>query len=482
MFHRSRRGGRKSIWVIYLCFTLALNIFTLRYLFKNLDTRGPLFKTDTHVISNAIRNRVNAVGGNSYGGLYDGKTMKIRHQIKRFPKSGNPRYFKYHEEIPDRRFFNSWAKYIWPIHIILLQLGFKYAENDQPVHIWLTRRFIPQDIQEGYQIINSMGISNCIGGSKAQQLKCRREFSRYQGCKYEDLKIQPIQFDMLNETECLTFFAFINQPENADKVYISKPSMMFHGDGMNIYHGPSVELQADFGNCKKKKNYILMEYIANPALMDGYKYDLRSFMLVASIKPMLLFYHDGIVRRASTKYSVHSREHNVHIMNSRNQTFDDHFYNFSTASIRLKTEHGLASTHFDHVIRPRMKEISKFVFLSENWRFNKDTRRRVGGRFHLFAFDWALDSKGNVYLLEGNKFPIITNYPADLLLTPMIWKTMIQLILQIHTEPNTLPNSFREQDKYHYYGWDLIYNELESKFETVNGISYNVCQVFNVSH
>ena len=141
-----------------------------------------------------------------------------------------------------------------------------------------------------------------------------------------------------------------------------------------------------------------MEYIANSALMDGYKYDL-SFMLVATIKPMLLFYHDGIVRRASIKYDVHSREHNVHIMNSRNQTFDDHFYNFTTASIRLKVEHGLPSTHFDQVVRPRMKYISKFVFLSENWRFNMDTRRRVGGRFHLFAFDWVLDSKGNVYLL-----------------------------------------------------------------------------------
>ena len=39
-----------------------------------------------------------------------------------------------------------------------------------------------------------------------------------------------------------------------------------------------------------------MEYL-DPALLDGHKFDVRSYLLVASLDPLLVFYHDGFVRR-----------------------------------------------------------------------------------------------------------------------------------------------------------------------------------------
>ena len=45
-----------------------------------------------------------------------------------------------------------------------------------------------------------------------------------------------------------------------------------------------------------RKKWFVMEYI-DPALLDGHKFDLRSYLLVASLNPLLVFYHDGFVRR-----------------------------------------------------------------------------------------------------------------------------------------------------------------------------------------
>lgn len=45
-----------------------------------------------------------------------------------------------------------------------------------------------------------------------------------------------------------------------------------------------------------KRNWFVMEYI-DPALLEGHKFDLRTYLLVASLNPFLVFYHDGFVRR-----------------------------------------------------------------------------------------------------------------------------------------------------------------------------------------
>lgn len=48
---------------------------------------------------------------------------------------------------------------------------------------------------------------------------------------------------------------------------------------------------------------IVQEYIEKPFLMEGYKFDLRIYILVTSCDPLKIFlYHDGLVRMGTEKY------------------------------------------------------------------------------------------------------------------------------------------------------------------------------------
>lgn len=59
-------------------------------------------------------------------------------------------------------------------------------------------------------------------------------------------------------------------------------------------------------NCEKlpaQEHLIVQEYLDKPFLMEGYKFDLRVYILVTSCDPLRIFlYKDGLVRMGTEKY------------------------------------------------------------------------------------------------------------------------------------------------------------------------------------
>ena len=52
---------------------------------------------------------------------------------------------------------------------------------------------------------------------------------------------------------------------------------------------------------------VVCQYLDNPLLIDGYKFDLRVYVAVTSINPLRIYiYEDGLARFATQKY-----KHNV---------------------------------------------------------------------------------------------------------------------------------------------------------------------------
>ena len=48
----------------------------------------------------------------------------------------------------------------------------------------------------------------------------------------------------------------------------------------------------------------MSEYINNPLLFDGFKFDLRVYVAITSINPLRLYiYEDGLTRFATSKYT-----------------------------------------------------------------------------------------------------------------------------------------------------------------------------------
>lgn len=48
---------------------------------------------------------------------------------------------------------------------------------------------------------------------------------------------------------------------------------------------------------------IASEYVLNPLLIDGYKFDLRIYVAITSFNPLRIYvYEDGLARFATVKY------------------------------------------------------------------------------------------------------------------------------------------------------------------------------------
>jgi len=51
--------------------------------------------------------------------------------------------------------------------------------------------------------------------------------------------------------------------------------------------------------------YIISRYISNPHLINGFKYDLRVYVLVTSFNPLTIFmFNNGSLNRISKIYNI----------------------------------------------------------------------------------------------------------------------------------------------------------------------------------
>lgn len=60
---------------------------------------------------------------------------------------------------------------------------------------------------------------------------------------------------------------------------------------------------------KKHSNRIICDYIMNPHLIDGFKYDLRLYVMMTSYDPLRIYlYEEGLTRFATEKYTTNVKE------------------------------------------------------------------------------------------------------------------------------------------------------------------------------
>ena len=66
---------------------------------------------------------------------------------------------------------------------------------------------------------------------------------------------------------------------------------------------------------------IIQKYIANPLLINGFKFDMRLYVLLTSIDPLMIYiYRDGLSRFATEPYHTDSlgiKNNCIHLTNSK---------------------------------------------------------------------------------------------------------------------------------------------------------------------
>lgn len=82
--------------------------------------------------------------------------------------------------------------------------------------------------------------------------------------------------------------------------YILKPVAASCGRGIRIFDSKQ--------RVSRKEGILASKYLSNPHLMNGFKYDLRVYILVTAFCPLKVYiYSDGLVRFATEKYSMDPR-------------------------------------------------------------------------------------------------------------------------------------------------------------------------------
>ncbi|XP_050013162.1 tubulin polyglutamylase TTLL6 isoform X2 [Alexandromys fortis] len=229
------------------------------------------------------------------------------------------------------------------------------------------------------------------------------------------LKLFPKDFHFFPRTWCLPadwgdLQTYSRSRKN--KTYICKPDSGCQGRGIFITRTVK--------EIKPGEDMICQLYISKPFIIDGFKFDLRIYVLVTSCDPLRVFvYNEGLARFATTSYSHPSTDNLDEIcMHLTNYSINKHSSNFvqdahsgskrklSTFNLYMKT-HGYDVEQIWRAIEDVIIKtlISAYPVIKHNYHTCFPSHTLNSACFEILGFDILLDRKLKPWLLEVNHSP-----------------------------------------------------------------------------
>nr|XP_047902228.1 tubulin polyglutamylase TTLL13 isoform X2 [Anser cygnoides] len=232
------------------------------------------------------------------------------------------------------------------------------------------------------------------------------------------LRLFPKEYNIFPRTWCLPadygdFQAYRRRRKN--RTFICKPDSGCQGRGIFITRNPE--------EIKHGEHMICQQYISKPFLIDGFKFDMRIYVLVTSCDPLRIFvYKEGLARFATMRYIDPSRRNlgdicmhlTNYAINKRNANFiqDDTMGSkrkLSTLNAWM-TDNSYNTTKLwedieDIIIKTL---ISAHPVVKHNYQSCFPNHATGCACFEILGFDILLDRKLKPWLLEVNHSPSFT--------------------------------------------------------------------------
>lgn len=279
-------------------------------------------------------------------------------------------------------------------------------------------------------------------------------------------------FDFIPETYILPdeFSDFYNRYQKDKNLqWILKPSSSSRGRGIYLID--------NIDDVPTDEACVLSQYIQNPLLINGLKFDVRLYILVTSFDPLkIYFYEEGLARFASEPYTPGNRNnHFVHLtnysVNKNNDKFvqntdwrqDDvgHKWSLHALSKHLEAVGVDTDLMWNRVYDMVIKAILSIEHIVV------DSTRKIGlhrnNCFDLFGFDVLIDSNLKPWLLEVNLSPsLATDSPLDLHIKGNLIADTFNLIgVRVYDRKKECPTKVRARIRFRQSQFSTLQNQTK---------------------
>ena len=202
-------------------------------------------------------------------------------------------------------------------------------------------------------------------------------------------------------------FSDLSKAFSSSRLWISKPAAASRGIGIKVID----KMPPPNGG-----NIVVQKYIDNPMLIHSLKFDLRFYVAVTSIDPLMVFvYENGLVRLATKPYEESINDLSDQGAHLTNFSINKNLEGFVATNDLSKDGTGNKWSHrpfwpylAEHGFNPdeiksRIDDAIAQTIIAAVRSFRSQRNAEVS--YELFGFDVMLDAEGKVYILEVNISP-----------------------------------------------------------------------------
>ncbi|XP_071541853.1 tubulin polyglutamylase TTLL5-like [Panulirus ornatus] len=210
---------------------------------------------------------------------------------------------------------------------------------------------------------------------------------------------------------------------------------------------------------------LLCRYIESPLLVDGYKCDLRLYVGVTSLDPLVVYlYEEGLVRLATVKYQHGKNLWNpcIHLTNYSVNKFHSNYVQNEDPEVDDQGNKWSLSAFLRHLksqgidtgaLMRSVEDVIIKSLLAASYQMNTATNMFVPHHrncFELYGFDILIDSQLKPWVLEVNLSPSLNiDQPLDLkiksaMLADLFSLVGIQLVNPSTAKMSSRPSVFRK--------------------------------------
>jgi len=319
------------------------------------------------------------------------------------------------------------------VHFVLEANGLQPSDKNWTL-LWSNNPLKPylyKDLNE-YQRVNHFPGSSEI--TRKDRL-CENIVQRQQ--KYGKALFNVIPDTYVLPDEFPDFFEHFQELKKASKpnMWIIKPNSLSRGRGIRLISDPS--------DVPIEESCVISRYVDNPLLINEHKFDIRLYVVLTSIDPLLIYiYNEGLTRFCSEKYDIASKDNRFshltnYSINKKNKKF---VANKSVGidnigqkwSVTALNKH-LQSNGVDVVqLWARIYDLIIRTFIAcepSMYASHKKLTEHRRNCFELFGFDILIDENLKPWVMEVNLSPSLAcETPLDFQIKSNLIADMFTLI------------------------------------------------------